>query len=259
MNWNAPEIEVTIGEKTRIGSVRTMDVVAARSQPVATASLELSNLRFEWNDGVEDGDVLKVRWGWRGKELYPLFDGSIRSAYLKETLQVEGLCRARYLADTRITRTYRNEEAGVIVANLLALNPFVESELASDSKQIDKLPLCNNTIVEALHLLNRRLELDYAFGCDPSGIFRWGLRDLAQEPVTSFTHGDDIVDFHPIPGDRYLLTAFASPVWHSQVVSIFDRQGNETRYFVEQVRHSVGIGDEGARSRLWLDEITGEQ
>ena len=31
--------------------------------------------------------------------------------------------------------------------------------------------------------------------------------------------------------------------------------GNETRHFVEQVRHTGGVGGTGTRSHLWLDEV----
>jgi hypothetical protein len=47
-----------------------------------------------------------------------------------------------------------------------------------------------------------------------------------------------------------------TPVWHSQVVAVEDREGVESRYFVEQVRHTVGIGGVGARSQLWLSEVS---
>ena len=70
MHWLAPEIEVTIGDRTRLASVQRMEVVAARSQPVASAYLELSNVWFEWEEGAEDGDPMVLRWGYRGQDLH---------------------------------------------------------------------------------------------------------------------------------------------------------------------------------------------
>ncbi len=58
-SWLAPEIEVPIGERTRLGTVQRLDVVATRNEPLATAFLELSNVRFEWQDGAAD------RWDCR--------------------------------------------------------------------------------------------------------------------------------------------------------------------------------------------------
>ena len=258
MTWNSPEIEVTIGEQTRIGSVRQMEIAAARSQPVASAYLDLSNIRFEWADGAVDGDPLIVKWGWRGKELAPLFDGTVLRGHLRENLKVWGLCRGRSLADAHITRTYQDEEATAIVEHLVGGSNFDLLDIVSCPDILDKLPLHNSTIIEATHYLNRRLELDHAFWCDATGGFHWGPRDLDQEPIASFTHGENVIDFQSLPGNRFLLTVMGSPIWHSQIVSVFDRDGNEVCYFIEQVRHSVGINGEGARSRLWLSEVSDE-
>ncbi len=255
MTWNAPEIEVTIGERTRIGTVRKMEIAAARSQPVATATLGLSNLRFEWKDGAADGDPLIVKWGWRGKELTPLFDGTVLRGHLRESLQVWGLCRGRALSDTRITRTYQDEEARAIIEHLVGDCSFTAQDIVSCDAILDKLPLHDSTVVEAIQFLNRRLELEHDFWCDPIGGFYWGPRDLEQEPVASFTHGEEVIAFKQLPGNRFLLTVMGAPLWHSQIVSVFDRDGSEIRYFIEQVRHSVGVSGEGARSRLWLTEV----
>ena len=254
MIWKAPEIEVSIGEKTRLGSVRTMEVAAACNQPVATAWLDLSNVRFEWQDGVKDGDALKLRWGWRGHELAPLFDGTVMRGHLRETLQVWGLCRARALMDTHVTRTYQDEEAAAIVEHLTGELGFASLDIAECATVLDKLPLHDSNIVEAIHFLNRRLNLDHAFWCDSEGGFHWGPRDEAQEPTASFTHGEDVIDFRSLPGNRLLLTAMGASVWHSQVVSVIDRDGSEKNYFVEQVRHTAGISGSGSRSHLWLME-----
>ena len=254
MTWNAPEIEVTLGEKTRLGSVRVMEIAAARNQPVATAYLDLSNVRFEWQDGAKDGDPLVLKWGWRGQELAPLFMGTVLRAHLRETLQVWGLCKGRALADTRVTRTYQDEEAAAIIQHLVCECGFAKQDIEPCSILIDKLPLRDNTLVEAITFLNRRLSLEHAFYCDPEGIFHWEAYDPGQEPAFTFTHGLDVSEWKALPGNRFLLTVMGTPVWHSQVVAVVDREGKETRYFVEQVRHTVGVGGAGARSQLWLTE-----
>lgn len=255
MNWLAPEIEVTIGEETRLASVHRMEVVAARSQPVASAYLELSNVRFEWNDGAVDGDPLVLRWGYRGHDLYPLFDGTVQRAHLRETFKVWGLCRARALADTRITRTYQDEEADAVVNHLVDGLGFSSQDIAPCALVIDKLPLRDTTVVQAIEFLNRCLELDRAFYADPEGGFHWGERDTSQDPAFTFTHGDDIIYLLSLPGQRQLLTVMGVPIWHSQVVALVDAAGNETLHFVEQVEHGVGRGGAGLRSRLWLEAI----
>ena len=255
MNWLAPEVEVTIGDLTRLASVHQLQVVAARSQPVASAYLELSNVHFEWNNGASDGDPLVLRWGYRGHNLSPLFDGTVLRAQLRETFKVWALCRARALGDTRITRTYQDEEAGAVVDHLVDDLGFASNESAPSEILIDKLPLRDSTVVEAIAFLNRRLELDRAFYADAEGSFHWAERDTGQEPAFVFTHGEDIIDLQLLPGQRRLLTAMDTPVWHSQVVTLVDAAGAETNHFVERVDHLVGSADAGSRSRLWLDEI----
>ncbi len=255
MSWYAPEISVTIGERTRIGTVRQMEIAAACSEPVATATLDLSNLRFEWEDGANDGDPLIIQWGWRGQELSPLFDGTVLRSHLRENLKVWGLCRGRTLADTRITRTYQDEEARAIIQHLVLGCNFTTLDIAFCEAILDKLPLHDSTITEAIQYLNRRLDLDYDFWCDPTGGFHWGPRNIELESVATFTHGEDIIEFKSLSGNRFLLTVMGAPLWHSQIISVLDRDGSEARYFIEQVRHTVGIHHEGARSRLWLTEV----
>ena len=255
MNWLAPEIEVTIGDHTRLASVHQMEVVAARSQPVASAYLELSNVRFEWNDGAVDGDPLVLRWGYRGHDLYPLFDGTVQRAHLRETFKVWGLCRARALADTRITRTYQDEEVDAVVEHLMDGLGLASADVDPCDLLIDKLPLHDSTVAQAIKFLNRRMELDRAFYADAEGGFHWRERDTAQEPAFTFTHGEDILDIQSLPGERQLLTLMGTPIWHSQVVALVDAAGNETRHFVEKVGHTVGAGDAGLRSHLWLEAV----
>ncbi len=258
MNWLAPEIEVTVGEETRLASVQQMEVVAARSKPVASVYLELSNVRFEWEEGAADGDPLVLRWGYRGHELQPLFDGTVLRMHLRETFMVWGLCRARALADTHITRTYQGEAADAVVNHLVAGLGFSSLDIAPCDLVIDKLPLRDSTVVQALTFLNRRLELDRAFYADAAGGFHWAERGIALEPAHTFTHGEDILDLQSLPGHRRLLTVMGVPVWHSQVVALVDAAGNETRHFVEQARHTGGVGGTGIRSHLWLEEVVAD-
>jgi len=255
MNWLAPEIEVTIGEHTRLASVHRLEVAAARGQPVATAFLELSNVRFEWGDLVADGDPLVLRWGYRGHDLEPLFDGTVHRAHAREYLKVWGQCRARALMDTRITRTYQDETADAVVGHVVGSLGFSSLDIAPCEQVIDKLPLRNSTVVQALEYLDRRLELDRAFFADPEGGFHWNDRDTGQDPVFVFTHGENILDLQSLPGHRQLLTVMGAPVWHSQVVAVVDAAGNETLHFVEQVRHTSGSKGAGIRTHLFLQEV----
>ena len=255
MIWQAPEMEITLGETTSRNGVMKVDVVAARNQPVATAFVELSNVRFEWQNGAKDGDALVLKWGWRGQELAPLFTGTVVRAHLRETLQLWGLCRGRALVDTRVTRTYQNETALAIIDHLIAPCRYKLSFCTNLERTIDKLPLQDNTLVEAITFLNRRLSLAHDTYCDPLGGFHWEEPNRGQDPAASFTQGVDVEQWLVLPGDRFLLTTMGTPLWHSKVLSVTDRRGVETPYFVEQVRHTLGIFAAGSRSRFWLKPL----
>ena len=253
--WLAPEIEVTIGERTRLGTVQRLEVVAARREPLATATLELSNVRFEWQEGDADGDPLVLRWGYRGQELQPLFDGRVQRAHLRETLSVWGLCRARALMDTRVTRTYQDEAADAVVRHLVGGCGFASLDIAGCRTTIDKLPLQDNTLVEGLGLLARGLGLEHTAFADPTGGFHWAPPDWAQGPVATFTEGEDVLKLRSLPGGGLRVTVMGAPLWHSTIVDLVHRDRSTTRAFVERVRHRVGDGGAGLRSDLWVREV----
>ena len=253
--WLAPEIEVTIGDRTRLGTVQRLEVVAARSEPVATAFLELSNVRFEWQDGAADGDPLVLRWGYRGQELQPLFDGTVQRAHLRETLSVWGLCRARALMDTRVTRTYQDEGADAVVRHIVAGCGFASLDIAGCATIVDKLPLQDNTLVEGLGFLACRLGLEHTAFADPTGGFHWAPPDWAQGPVATFTEGEDVLEVISLPGGGQRITVMGAPLWHSTVVDLVHRDRRVTRAFVERVRHRVGTLTQGVLTGKGIPEV----
>jgi hypothetical protein len=255
MNWYAPEIEVTIGNRTQRAGVNKLEVTAARGQPVATASLELSNVRFEWNGGAKNGDPLVIKWGRRGQALEALFDGTVKQAELRETFRVLGLCRCRALADARITRTYQEETVDAVVRHLVGGLGFASLDLDPCDLVLDRLPLHGDSVVNALDLLGRRYSLDRAFWADPNGGFHWKEANEGQAAAARFTHGDDVQDWQPLPGNGRLLTVAGANIWHSQVIEVAERDGTVRRYFVEQVRHSLAGPGGGLRTSLWLKEV----
>ena len=93
----------------------------------------------------------------------------------------------------------------------------------------------------------------YYFG--PDGVFHWGVADIEQQPVARFTYGEDIIELSPQSDGWLSLTVFGVPIWHSQVVEVVHRDGSVRRYLVEMVKHTVGVGGSGARSRLLLREV----
>jgi len=262
-SWLAPEIEVSIDNQTDSESVSRMVVTAARGQPLATIELEMSNVRFECEALVESlrsGEAgLVVRWGYRGLDLTPLFDGSVKWFEIRDKLTLIGVCRNRPLAESRITRTYKDEQAASIVKHLV--EPFGYSELLIDDPgmTLDKLPMDGDSALAAIEWLTRRLQLQtHTVWADATGRFHWEPIDEQQESWAIFTHGEDVITWQALPGDRRLLVVAGTELWHSQVVQVGNREDEDPpRYFVEQVRHTLGaVEGEGMRTMAWLRRLS---
>ncbi len=251
MDWKAPTIEVTLAGKTLADTVERLVVEAGRSRPVATADLTMSNIRSEWEDGAGDGDALVLQWGYRGEDLHPLFDGTVRRADLSERLHLFGLCRARQLAETKRTVTYQREAASVIVKHLVDGLDFTGLDIEEDETRIELLPLCDHSVLQAL----RAMSMAHDVTCDASGCLHWRLPDESQDAARDFVEGEDVLSLRRIGTKHWVLDAFAVPLWHSQIVSVEQLDGTVFKAFIEQVRHTLGINDQGARSRLWLREV----
>ena len=257
MDWKTPEVVLGIAGADAAGTIERLEVVAMRGGPVASASLVVSNIHSEWEGKVENGSELTLSWGYGGDTLHPLFTGYVDHAYVDEKVHVSALCRGIDLVRTRVTRTYQNMGLSAIVEHLIS--PRVRSGsgyVLAVAKTLDTLPLCNNTIVQALELINYRTGGGYVYYFGPDGTFHWGETDLNQEPVARFTYGENIIRLDPQPDGWLSITVFGVPIWHSQVVEVVHRDSSVRRYLVEMVKHTVGVGGSGARSRLLLREVT---
>ena len=229
---------------------------AMRGGPVASASLVVSNVHGEWEGKVEEGNTLLLQWGYGGDTLHPLFTGYVDHAYVDEKVHISAVCLGIDLVNTRVTRTYKNMNLSSIVEHLIS--PRVRSGsryVVAVAETLDTLPLCNNTIVQALELINYRTGGGYVYYFGPDGIFHWELTDEAQPPAARFTYGENIIELSPQPEGWLSVSVFGAPIWHSQVVEVVHRDGAVRSYLVEMVKHTVGVGGSGARSRLLLREV----
>ena len=257
MDWKAPEIVLGVNGEEVAGTVERLQVVAMRGGPVASADLVVSNVHGEWEGKVEAGHALTLQWGYGGEMLSPLFTGYVDHSYADEKIHIAGVCRGIDLVNTRVTRTYQNMGLSAIVEHLIS--PRVRSGsgyVQAVAKTLDTLPLCNNTIVQALELINYRTGGGYVYYFGPDGTFHWGVTDLNQEPAARFTYGENIIDLSPQPDGWLSVTVFGVHIWHSQIIEIVHRDGAVRSYLVEMVKHTVGIVGSGARSRLLLREVT---
>jgi hypothetical protein len=254
MNWLSPEIEITIGDVTRVANVSSMIVDAGYKKAIATACVELSNVHSEWAE-VASGDGVTIQWGFKGETLHPLFEGTVEIAHNEEILKIIATCRCQQLVNTRVTRTYVNEQASAVVANLISQLDFEGTDIEACATEIDKLPLEDDTILSALKWLDRRLVLNRSTWCDQTGKFHWRSPAEDQDAVASFIHGEDVLSWETLATGRKKMVTLRSDLWHSDVIDVSRVDDTvATRYFVERVRHLSG-GKVGMRSEAWLREI----
>ena len=252
----APTTRIRIGDVELDDNIISLDVIADRRNPLTLASLELSNHHGEWSRGIANRDTLNIQWAPDGGELKPLFDGSVSSALVQTRPQVYGLCRMRQLAEERRVVTYKREEAAAIVRHLTREADFTSRSIDELRDEVDKLGLHHHTIVEALKLLNQRMLIGHAFYTTPAGGFVWGPIDLNQEAVATIDLNDSELKFTLEPGGFASATIPGLPIRHSSVVNLIARgEEQAARWFVVSVRHTLGRGGRGARTRLGLQPI----
>lgn len=255
VNYLGPAVSVGLGGATIEDGVSFMEIIASRGVPAASCLLRLSDLGRELAGKASEDDPLAIAWGYKGQELAPIFDGFVRAATEGEELTVEALDRMKLLADKRLTITYQDETPTTIIGSMLAEVGVEDADLEEISEPLDRLPLFENTIVEAIQFLNRRTGLDHAFWFDAEGNFHWRPRDEAQEPALALKHGENIIRFEHRPGGVSVLETIGLSVWHSTVVEVTTADGEAEKYFMERVRHRLGPERKGSRTTLWLSEL----
>jgi len=264
MNTNdflTPDIEVTINNRARRGDVVRMRVDAERvpgAASLASISLVLANQNGQWQTtpAVADRDVITVKWGWRGETLTPLFDGTVHQATTREVVLLNALDRCRSLVDTRVTRTYRHLESVNIVRDLVAPLGFASLSLADARQQLVRLPLCNDTVADAIRHLDAGLEITLSAWADQTGNFHWDAPDIAQASVATITEAEEVESLTQPCSHLYrLVLARALPsLWHSQVVTLRTRDGQSLSLYIDGISHWYDA-DHGARTTIRACEV----
>lgn len=251
-----PAVRVELGGISLEDSVPFLEVNASRSEPAASCVLAISDPARELGGKLRIDDPVIIEWGYKGQELASIFDGLVRDVCRREqTLVVEALDRMKLLADKRLTITYQDETPTTIIRNMLAEAGIDDADLEEISEPLDRLPLNENTVVEAIQFLNRRTGLDHAFWFDPEGKFHWKPRDEEQDPAFSFKHGENVIRFDHRPGGVSVLETIGLPLWHSTVVEVTAADNAVIQFFVERVKHRLGPESRGSRTTLCLSEV----
>ena len=239
------------------GLVESFVIEGGCTSPLAVCEVTLADMHDDIDVTPSDRDPILIDAGLEDDPAR-LFDGSVRRVYrsLDQRIVLNGLCRARQLADKLVTTTYQNERADAIVRHLVAPFSFASRAIAECPVIVDKLPLCGHSVIECLRLLNRATDGRKAFYCRPDGSFVWGEFDPEQAVGASFTLGEDVIDYRQLSPGRWLIDVFGTPIWHSTIISIEDESGNVTHHCVEAFKHSIGKPEgAGFRTRLWIRQL----
>ncbi len=204
------------------------------------------------------GDMIAIRWGYEGFDLKQIFTGFVREVYRQGSeIVIEAIDRAALLFDTRVTRAFQFETPTAIIQSLLHMAKVDEYdyEIEQIDKPLNRLPLVNNTIAEAIHYINRRTGLEYDFWFDPDGKFHWQSRDKAKHSGYRLEYGQNILVYKLSDGGHMELTTVGLPLFHSQLIDVAGLDGESSTYIINKIRHTFGPGNRGSRSSLWLNRV----
>ena len=247
MDWRTPVAEVIVGGVSS-RDVVMFDVSAFRQHVMATANVELSNVLGEFPNEIKNNDSIVVKTGYADSDLWPVFTGSVLHADNQEIIKLKCQCKNRQLLDTIITRTYQNEEAGAIMRHLLMGLDYTNLNISELRSKLDKLPLVDESIKQAIDAMHQRLNLSHCCYTDASGEFFWNVEDdISADTIT--IADDDVFAFDSHAGGIYTLDMFGRDIWHSSRII-----KAETEYLVMGVAHQFGKNKSGYHCRLWLKE-----
>ncbi len=254
----APVVEMEMGGKI-FTEVSHVEITANRSEPAALCLLCLPSASNGAAKKVfQSGGEITVRWGYEGHSLEQIFTGFIREIWQQGNENIiEAIDRAALLFDTRVTRAFQFETPTTIMQSLLQTAKVDEYELEQIDKPLNRLPLVNNTIAEAIYYINRRIGLGHDFWFSPDGKFHWHASDKAEHCGYRLEYGKNILVFKLGDNGNIEITTVGLPVFHSQLIDVDldGLDGEAITYFINNIRHTFGPGNRGSRSSLWLTRI----
>lgn len=251
INYLGPRMEITVGDNVIAGGVVSLDVWSTRVSAGDSCRVVLAEPHGVTLPAMTKGDPLEIAWGYAGYDLDVIFKGTVDDVSRDGQVLLKGIDAASTLLRTRITKTYVRQTAAAIVKDLAGGIGLDTSGVADASDVLDRLPLFEQTVVEALRIIGRRLGLDHELWVDTDGLCHWKTRSYDQEPVAGYTHGVDILDFERAASRATLLTTGCA-LPHSVVVEVNGTEGGPAAWFVESVHHFRRPG-KGSRTEFTLE------
>ncbi len=255
IQYLGPKTEVDIGSQT-LATVSGMTVWSTREPTADTCEITFPDLPGDLAGRIEKGAPLIVRHGYKGYDLDTIFSGSVMDVLPKKRLTVFGADAMRKLFETRLTITYQDETPTSILRKIVGDLEIDASKVPEIEETLDRLPLYQNTVWQAVKMINDRLGLSYDWFIDEEGAFRFEPRDLEQEPAFSFVYGRNILDMNLKASGTSTLLTVGMPVRHSTLIEVTDHAGDTGRFYVTGVKHFLS-NNGGSRTFLKMERIDG--
>ena len=253
IQYLGPKTEVDIGSLT-LSSVSGMTVWSTRNPTADTCEIVLPDLPGDLVKKVEKDAPLVVRHGYKGFDLDTIFTGTVMDVRPQKKLTVFGADAMRKLFETKLTITFQDEAPASIIRKIVGDLDIDVSKVPDIEATMDRLPLFQNTVWQAIKMINERLALGYDWFIDEEGAFRFEPRNLDQEPAFSFAYGVNVLDMDLRDSGRSTLLSVGAPVRHSTVIEVTDRAGDTGRFYVTGVKRFLSNGG-GSRIFLHMERI----
>jgi hypothetical protein len=259
VKYLAPKIKISIGGLYElVDTVREYHVWSSLIEPADICEFVVADFFDELKTGLAENMELSIAWGYKGYDFTEIFKGLV--SHFKEMepklIKIRGLDFMKYLFDAEITKTFQEERPTSIIINLvdelgLGLDTSGVEEITT---LLDKLPLYQDNIVHAIQTINRRLQLEYYFWFNIEGILHWRPLEIPDEATFHFVYGENIIDIEVKSNQRLEVTTIGQTIRHGERVSVKQRDGSESDYFVEKTHYYQDNG-KGSRTALLLRQI----
>ena len=253
IQYLGPKTEVDIGSLT-LATVSGMTAWSTREPTADTCEIVLPDFLGDLVGQIEKDAPLVVRHGYKGFDLDTIFTGTVIDILPKNKLTVFGADAMRRLFETKLTITYQDETPTSILRKVVGDLDIGTSKVPEIEETLDRLPLYQNTVWQAVKMINDRLALGYDWFIDEEGAFRFELRDLEQEPAFSFVYGQNILDMDLKASGTSTLLTVGMPVHHSTMVEVTDRNDETSRYYITGVKRFLSNRG-GSRVLLHMERV----
>lgn len=263
IQYLGPKLEVSVAGQRLDDLIVSFGVWTSRFDPGDVAEL-LVDRHYIDTASIKENDPLTIRWGYKGFDLSPIFNGFVatarpinaprgRNSADGKRLAIRGVDPMKRLFETKITKTFQGERPTVIIRNLIEPMGIDSSGVAEDDTMLDRLPLYEDNIVHAIRSINRRLRLDHDFWFDVEGVFHWQPFSLPAEPAWSFAFGEDLIEFERRQGGAR-VTTIGLPARHGERITVRTEEAETLDLWIATAHH-YQLRGQGFRTELDLREV----